>query len=217
MGSTGKSTIWSEAKKSKLLKIFEELYPDPQSELNFKNDYQLLISVILSAQCTDKKVNQVTPELFSSFKNFKQLGEAKLSKVEQIIRQVNYYKTKSKNIIKTAEIITEKYRGKLPLTREELEALPGVGRKTTSVVLSEKDIEPAFPVDTHVFRVSRRLKLATRTDRDKVEEQVRTKFDPKHWRPLHHWLIFHGRRVCKAQTPLCGNCSLSDLCPSAEI
>ncbi len=201
--------------KKKLIKIFAELYPDPQSELNFKNDYQLLISVILSAQCTDKKVNQVTPTLFKSYPNFKQLALAKVNEVENIIRAVNYYKTKSKNIIATAKHVTEEHRGKLPVTRQALEALPGVGRKTASVVLSEKGIEPAFPVDTHVFRVSKRLGLAESDKRDKVEEEVKQAFTPSLWRELHHWLIFHGRRVCKANRPLCSSCALNKMCPSS--
>ena len=207
---------WTSQKKRALLKKLEELYPDPQSELNFKNDYQLLISVILSAQCTDKKVNQVTPTLFKTYPNFKQLAQANVADVEKIIRAVNYYKTKSKNIIATGAQVTEIHKGKLPLTREELMNLPGVGRKTASVVLSEKEIEPAFPVDTHVYRVSKRLALAKHKDRDKVEEEVKERFQPKAWRELHHWLIFHGRRVCKAQNPLCQECALSRLCPSAE-
>lgn len=216
MPSTGKSSIWSEGRKKKLLTELERLYPDPQSELQFQNDYQLLIAVILSAQCTDKKVNEVTPALFRKYKDFKQLAKAPVSDVETLIRQVNYFKTKSKNIVATAKIVATDYDGKLPLERSALEALPGVGRKTTNVVLSEKGVEPAFPVDTHVYRVSRRLRLATRTDRDKVEEQIRMKFDPSLWRNLHHWLIFHGRRVCKAQNPLCDECTLSNLCPSSE-
>lgn len=216
MKSTGKSRHWDDGKKSHLLKEFTRLYPDPQSELCFRNDYELLISVILSAQCTDKKVNEVTPELFRSYPNFASLAKARLKDVERIIRQVNYFKTKSKNIIATAKQIHEQFFDHVPTERKHLESLPGVGRKTANVVLSEKGIEPAFPVDTHVYRVSRRLKLATRRDREAVEEQVKAKFEPSDWRNLHHWLIFHGRRVCKAQNPVCEACTLKTLCPSVR-
>lgn len=215
MRSSGKSKLWDKSKKARLLEELERLYPEPESELNFRSDFQLIIAVALSAQCTDLKVNQVTPQLFKAYKNFKQLASAKIPDVEKIIRPINYYRTKAKNIVALSQRVTEEFHGQLPRTREGLTELPGVGRKTASVILSEKGIEPAFPVDTHVFRVSRRLRLATRKDRDKVEEQVKAKFDPSEWRNLHHRLIFHGRRVCKAQRPKCGECTLSPLCPSA--
>lgn len=210
------SVLWPEIRKQALLREFARLYPDPQSELRFSNDYQLIVSVILSAQCTDKKVNEVTPALFKRYPSFRKLSQAKLSDVEILIRPVNYYRTKAKNLIAMAKSVCEQYRSRLPQTREELTALHGVGRKTASVILSEKGIEPAFPVDTHVFRVSRRLKLARSRDRDTVEKQVKVKFPPNTWRELHHWLIFHGRRVCKAQRPLCSQCTLSALCPSSS-
>lgn len=207
---------WTPYRKRTLLKKLDELYPDPQSELKFKNDYQLLTSVMLSAQCTDKKVNQVTPILYKEYPTFKKLSEAKLLVIENIIRPINYYKTKSKNLIATAEMVTKLYKGKIPTTHELLTGLPGVGRKTANVVLSEKGIVPAVPVDTHVYRVSRRLGIAQHKNRDRVEEEIKDKFNPKKWRELHHWLIFHGRRVCKAQNPLCAECTLSRLCPSAN-
>jgi len=214
--SSGKSKVWSDEKKEKLLTVFETLYPNPQSELCFRNDYELLISVILSAQCTDKKVNEVTPELFKEYPSFAELSTARISHIERIIRQVNYFKTKSRNIIKTAKRVESEFSSRVPIERKHLESLPGVGRKTANVILSEKGIEPAFPVDTHVYRVSRRLKLATRKNREAVEEQVKAKFEPQYWRNLHHWLIFHGRRVCKAQRPLCVSCSINALCPSKD-
>lgn len=207
---------WTKNAKRKLLEEFERLYPDPQSELNFKGKYQLVVSVALSAQCTDKKVNEVTPELFKAFPSFKALSEAKLSQVEKIIRPVNYYRSKSKHIVAMAQRVCSEFKGKLPLTHKELISLAGVGRKTANVVLSELGIEPAFPVDTHVFRVSRRLELASEDNRDKLEEELKSHFDPKEWRNLHHWLIFHGRRVCKAQNPLCGECTIAKGCPSKE-
>ena len=203
------------AKKKKLLSEFERLYPDPESELNFKGKYQLLVSVILSAQCTDKKVNQVTPELFSKYPSFKALSEAKIPDLEKIIRPINYYKSKSKHILAMANRVRDEFKGKLPSTHKELTSLAGVGNKTANVVLSELGIEPAFPVDTHVFRVSKRLGLAESDNRDKVEGELKKQFKPETWRNLHHWLIFHGRRVCKAQSPQCVSCSISALCPSS--
>jgi endonuclease III len=200
--------------KRKLLKIFVKLYPHPRSELNFKTHYQLIVSVILSAQCTDKKVNQVTPVLFKKYSSFAELGKARLNTVEKIIRPINYYKTKSKNIIAMAKIVDQELKGKLPKKHEELQKLPGVGRKTANVVLVEMG-KDALPVDTHVFRVSRRLGLAKGRNPDQVEDELKQEFKSEHWRNLHHWLIFHGRRVCKAQRPLCGECRLSDICPSA--
>ncbi|MCB0353517.1 MAG: endonuclease III [Bdellovibrionales bacterium] len=207
--------MWSETKKQELLRRFGKLYPDPKSELTFSNDFELVVSVILSAQCTDKKVNEVTPSLFRAYPNFKRLSEAEIAELEKIIRPINYYRTKARNLIRMAQSVREEFRGKLPQTREGLSSLHGIGRKTASVILSEKNIEPAFPVDTHVFRVSRRLKLARSKVRDKVEEQVKKQFEPPRWRELHHWLIFHGRRICKAQRPLCEECALSDLCASS--
>ena len=197
------------------MSLFAQLYPEPASELNFKNDFQLIISVVLSAQCTDKKVNEVTPQLFSEFSSFKTLKNASISKVERIIRQVNYYKTKAKNIVGLAKMIEENFEGKIPTTFDEITQLPGVGRKTASVVLGELGITHTLPVDTHVFRVSKRLGLATGLNVKEVEAELRRAFSPDQWRPLHHYLIFHGRRVCKAQRPLCLSCTLSPLCPSS--
>jgi endonuclease III len=197
-----------------LLDVFLELYPNPESELHFRGSFQLLISVMLSAQCTDKKVNDVTPILFKKYPNAKKLSEASLADIEAIIRPINYYKTKAKHLIHTAQALVAEHGGKVPTSRTSLTALAGVGQKTANVVLGELDIEPAFPVDTHVFRVSKRLGLAQSEKREQVEEELKALFPPTTWRPLHHWLIFHGRRVCKAQSPQCSQCSLSHGCPS---
>lgn len=195
-----------------VLKILEELYPDPRSELNFSNPYQLLVAVMLSAQCTDKKVNQVTPDLFESYGSFAELGSADLKDIERIIRPINYYRTKAKNLIATGNTVSGTLEGKLPVTREGLMSLPGVGQKTANVVMSELKLGHAFPVDTHVFRVSKRLGLAEGRNPAEVEEELKERFDPKHWRELHHRLIFHGRRICKAQRPNCAECPLKVLC-----
>lgn len=198
----------------KILKTLIELYPVAQSELNFKNDYQLVVSVVLSAQCTDKKVNQVTPALFSKYPNFKALGNAELIEVEEIIRPINYYKTKAKNIKALGLLVDKDFKGRLPSTRENLIKLPGVGRKTANVVLCEQGQTPALPVDTHVLRLSNRLGFSTSQTPDGVEKDLSRIFPPENWRDLHHRLIFHGRRVCKARQPLCNECKLSPVCPS---
>lgn len=204
------------ASDSKLLRAFEALYPDPRSELNFSNNYQLIVCVILSAQCTDKKVNEVSPQLFKEFPNFKSLSRASLSKLEKIIRPINYYRSKAKNLINMAKAICAEHGGELPRTRDELENLAGVGRKTASVILSQLGIEPALAVDTHVFRVARRLGLAHSEKRDDVEQELRERFPKEIWHHLHHWLIFHGRRICKAQRPDCANCTIAAFCPSRQ-
>lgn len=202
--------------KQTLISALAKLYPNPRSELDFTNDYQLLIAVMLSAQCTDKKVNQVTPELFAKYHDFKALSKARLADVERIIRPINYFKTKSKNIIATANEVVERFHSKVPATHEELTSLPGVGRKTANVILSENGVIPAFPVDTHVFRLAHRLGLSHGKNPDAVEEDLRRAFPSSEWRNLHHRLIFHGRRVCKARNPECASCTLREVCPSRD-
>ena len=205
-----------EADKKRLLKAFAELYPNPKSELNFKNQYQLLVSVMLSAQSTDKKVNEITPELFSQYPDFKALSEASLTGVEKIVRPINYYKTKAKHLIAMATLVVEQHGSRVPKVHEALVALPGVGNKTANVILSETGAAPALPVDTHVFRVSKRLGIASGSTPSKVEQELKEGFIDSIWRNLHHWLIFHGRRVCKAQRPLCSECAIQNLCPSKQ-
>lgn len=206
------------SKKCKqILAILNSLYPDAEAELKFKNDYQLIISVVLSAQCTDKKVNQVTPELFKKYKNFKELGLASEAEVAKIIHPVNYYKTKAKNIIKLSQQVVTDFKNKLPTDKDALQSLAGVGRKTANVVQCEKGITPALPVDTHVFRVSHKLGLSNGKTPESVEFDLMEKFPPESWRDLHHQLILHGRRVCKAQHPLCDECRLAMICPNKKM
>ena len=204
-------------RKKLLLSALAELYPDPHSELNFKNEYQLLIAVLLSAQCTDKKVNQIIPELFTRYPTFEALSKAALTDVERIIRQINYFKTKSKHLIETGRQMVERFDSIVPKRQEELVSLPGVGRKTANVIVCEAGEVPAFPVDTHVFRLAHRLGLSEGKTTDAVEKDLRKAFPPAEWRNLHHRFIFHGRRVCKARTPNCAGCVLSSICPSAVL
>lgn len=199
-----------------LISALADLYPDPHSELDFANEYQLLIAVMLSAQCTDKKVNQVTPTLFKTYPSFKALSQAKLSDIEKIIRPINYYKTKSKNLIACAEKVVEEFSSKVPDSHNDLTSLPGVGNKTANVILSEKGIVPAFPVDTHIFRLAHRLGLSKGKNPDAVEKDLRKAFPSSEWRNLHHRIIFHGRRVCSARAPQCGECVLQKVCPTGK-
>ncbi len=200
-----------------LLKRFERLYGQPKTELEFSGSFQLVISVMLSAQSTDKKVNEVTKPLFLKYPSPKELAKAKLGDVEAIIREVNYYKTKARHLIETAKLLVEKWDSEIPKTHEDLISLPGVGNKTANVVLSELGLDYAFPVDTHVYRVSKRLGLASASTRDKVEVELCSRFPKKTWQNLHHWLIFHGRRVCVARKPKCEDCVMLDICPEGNV
>ncbi len=198
--------------RQELLHLLQTLYPEPKSELIFTGDFQLLVSVMLSAQCTDKKVNQTTPALFAKFPSFEACSRAPLSDIEEILHPINYFRTKAKNLIGLSKKICLEFDGKLPRNYDALLSLPGVGNKTANVVLSELGAALTFPVDTHVFRVSKRLGLTNGDDVLKVESELKKLFAPEQWRSLHHWLIFHGRRVCKAQRPLCPSCTLAKLC-----
>ncbi len=200
--------------RRKILEILGELYPSPQSELYFTNEYELLIAVVLSAQCTDKKVNEVTPTLFARYPSFAALSKAKVEDTAEIIRTINYYKTKARHLVALAVKIVDEHKGNLPNAHEKLIELPGVGRKTANVVLSELGVVPTFPVDTHVYRVSKRLGFATGGTPHRVEDELKDLFPPSIWRPLHHWLILHGRRTCTARSPRCNECLLGRYCPS---
>lgn len=197
----------------KILDLLAQLYPDPRSELDFSSPYQLMVAVVLSAQCTDKKVNQVTPALFAQYPDFAALAGAPLTQLEQLIRPINYCKTKARHLLAAAQKVVSLHGGDLPTTRQELTALPGVGQKTANVVLGELGVEPCLPVDTHVFRVARRLGFATGSTPAAVERELTQLFPSAEWRNVHHRLIFHGRRVCKARSPHCSACALRKVCP----
>lgn len=197
--------------------IFERLsgvMPDPKTELNFSNPFTLVVAVALSAQATDVSVNKATDKLFKvadTPQKMLALGEEGLI---PYIASIGLYRNKAKNVIALSRIVLERHGGEVPLTREGLQALPGVGRKTASVVLNELGIEAAIAVDTHVFRVSHRLGLANASTPDKVEAQL-FRVVPEAWLPkAHHWLILHGRYTCTARRPKCSACVIADLCPS---
>ncbi len=195
-----------------VLNILKDLYPNPQTELNYHSPFELLIATILSAQCTDKRVNKVTNNLFEDYntpEDFLELTEEELS---EKIRSCGFYRNKSKNILQTSKILVEKYNSKVPDTRKELVKLPGVGRKTANVVISNAYGKAAIAVDTHVFRVSNRIGIVNGKNVKETEEELMKNIDKKDWSDAHHWLIFHGRRVCKARRPACQNCRINKYC-----
>lgn len=199
------------------LAILERTYPRAVTALHYTTPFELLVAVILSAQCTDARVNQTTPELFSKYPTPQALAKAKASDVERIIKSCGFFRMKTKNIISAARDLVAQHGGEVPREREQLEALAGVGRKTAAVVMSVAFGEAAFAVDTHVFRVSHRLGLTTATTPLGVEEDVTALVPREKWRFAHHWLILHGREICKAPTPLCGQCPVNQVCPTPPI
>lgn len=206
------NNICMDKKCSDIYKILSNIYGEPKCELVYENIFQLLISVILSAQCTDKRVNAVTKELFKECKtpqDFINLGQEKL---EQKIYSCGFYHNKAKNIIALCKDLVEKYNGKIPPTLEELTKLAGVGRKTANVVLSEGFKKAGLAVDTHVFRVSHRLNLSSAKTADKTEIELKNLFDEELWGKTHLYFVTFGRYVCKSQKPLCENCPLKEFC-----
>jgi endonuclease-3 len=199
------------------LAVLERTYPQAVTALEFNSPFELLIAVILSAQCTDVRVNMTTPALFAKYPTPQKLSAAKAPDVEKIIKSCGFFRMKTKNIISAARDLVERFGGEVPRTREELESLAGVGRKTASVVMSVAFEEAALAVDTHVFRVSHRLGLTLGTTPRQVEEDVKALVPEEKWRHAHHWLILHGREICKAPTPLCGRCPVKEICPTPPI
>lgn len=191
----------------------EHQNPHPETELYYINPYTLLVAVILSAQATDVGVNKATKGLFAKVDSAQKMLDLGLEGLVSFVKTIGLYPSKSKNIMAMSRILVDQYGGDIPHTREELQALPGVGRKTANVVLNVAFGEPAIPVDTHIFRVSNRLRLAPGKTPLEVELGLE-KAVPKAFQVhAHHWLILHGRYVCKARTPLCPSCVLRDLCP----
>lgn len=196
-----------------ILNTLQDMYPDAHVELTHQSHFQLLVAVVLSAQTTDKAVNKVTPKLFEVFPDAKALSKASVQDVMPLIKTIGLYQNKAKNIILLSQQLITLYDGIVPSDRASLEALPGVGRKTANVVLSNAFNIPALAVDTHVERVSKRLRLARKNDSVLVVEQkLMKKFPKKHWTKLHHQLIFFGRYHCTAKQPKCHDCPLFDMC-----
>ena len=200
-----------------ILDLLRETYPDAQTELSHRNPFELLISTILSAQATDKSVNAATPALFERYPDAPSMAQATPDDLEPLIKRIGLYRNKAKNCVATAKALSERFGGEVPEDFEAMLSLPGVGRKTASVVLANAFGRPAIAVDTHVGRLSRRLELTQATNPDKVQTDLEATFPEDSWIFLHNALIFHGRRVCLARTPLCTVCPLSDLCPSSTV
>lgn len=209
------------AKRERALEIIRRLqieYPDAHCALDHRNPYELLAATILSAQCTDERVNMVTPALFARYPTPEDLAGAKLEDVEEIVRSTGFYHNKAKNLIGMATALVERHGGEVPDRMDALVALPGVGRKTANVVLSNAfGKAEGVVVDTHVKRIAGRLALTRNTDPVKVERDLMEVFPREHWGDVEHLLIFHGRAICKAQRPRCAECPIADLCPSAAL
>lgn len=199
-------------KSEKVYDLLKEAYPDAKCGLDYGTPFQLLISTILSAQATDKSVNKVTEDLYKQYPDLESFLTLSQSEIEVKIRKIGLYKNKAKNIYNMLRDLRDKFNGQVPRNMEDLMSLPGVGRKTASVVLVEGFNIPAFPVDTHVFRVTRRLGLAKENTADKVSDEMMKKLPKYKWHLMHHLLITHGRAVCIAQSPKCQICKVKDLC-----
>lgn len=199
-------------KTEEITRLLNELYPDARCTLNYETDYQALIAVILSAQTTDAKVNQVTRILWERFPGLESLAGANQESVEQVLRPLGLYKTKAANIINAAKVLVETFDSKVPSSREELMSIPGVGAKTANVVLGELFGIPAIAVDTHVFRLARRLGLSSADTASGVEQDLRQLLEPSSWIKAHHLLIFHGRNICHAKNPKCNLCPIHKYC-----
>ena len=201
--------------KEEALKALEDTYPEARAELVFSNPYEMLVATILSAQCTDRQVNRVTPEVFARYPDVQSMSQARESDLYPMVKSCGF-KSKAEHIIEACKVIQEKFQGQVPKTREELMTLPGVGRKTANVVLSNAFGIPAFAVDTHVFRVSNRIGLCCADSVEETERQMTELIPKEKWGQAHHWLIWHGRRVCKAQHPLCEECTIRPWCEYAK-
>lgn len=196
-----------------IIDYFSETMPVAETELNYGSPYELLVAVILSAQCTDKRVNMITPELFINYPKPQDLAKATPEEVFEIIKSISYPNNKSKHLVNMAKMLVEKFAGEVPSTREELMTLPGVGRKTANVICSVVFNKPTMAVDTHVFRVSNRIGLTTNAKTPLQVELELVKYIPEELIPkAHHWLILHGRYVCLARKPKCESCGLNEVC-----
>ena len=203
--------------QEKILQILEETYGGSQSALHFDSVYQLLVAVILSAQTNDNQVNKITGPLFRDYPDAEAMSQLSQEQLEPLIATCGLYKNKAKNILATSRILCREYGGQVPAERQALMQLPGVGRKTANVVLAVGFGIPALAVDTHVQRVSNRLGLAQAKTPEQTEAQLCALIPEEKWPDAHHWLIWHGRKVCAAQRPQCDKCPLAQLCPSALV
>lgn len=198
-------------RNNEMLAILDRLYPDAAPELHFTNPYETLVATMLSAQCTDRQVNKVTPALFERYPDARAMAGADVADVYALVKSCGF-KSKAGNIVSACRLIVSDFGGDVPSTMEALTTLPGVGRKTANVVLANAFGVPTIAVDTHVFRVSNRLGLAHANNVEETEKQLQRAIPKKDWIRAHHWLIYHGRRVCHARNPACELCALRSLC-----
>ncbi|HEY6112229.1 MAG TPA: endonuclease III [Chthoniobacterales bacterium] len=203
---------------AQLIEVLPTVYPDAHCELDYRNPLELFIATILSAQCTDKRVNMVTPPLFKKYRTAKDYARAPQAELENAIKSTGFYRNKTKSIRAATSTIAEKFGGKVPDSMEYLRALPGVGRKTANVVLGNAfGKNEGIVVDTHVARLSQRLGLTKQKDAEKIEQDLMKLVPRAHWTDWSHWLIWHGRRRCYARKPDCANCEIFRLCPSGKV
>lgn len=209
------------AKRERALKVAERMdkrYPEAQTALDYRDPFTLTIAVLLSAQTTDVAVNKVTPELFDRWPTPEAMSLADPLEIEGVIRTIGFFRTKARNCVKCAQMVTSEFGGEVPRTIEELQQLPGVGRKTANVVLNEAfGIVEGIAVDTHVFRIAHRLKFSNATTPAKTEEDLLALYPRTYWKPINHQWVFFGREVCIARRPRCVECPISDLCPSCAL
>lgn len=199
--------------KERIIEELGKLYPGAGTELIYNSVFQLLVAVMLSAQCTDKQVNKITARLFKKYSKPEDFARLEWEELAEEIKGCGLYRNKSKNIVSASRILLDTYHSLVPKNRDQLEALPGVGRKTANVVMAVAYNAPVMPVDTHVFRLSHRLGLSAGKTPEAVEKDLESIIPPDKMVDLHHCLILHGRRVCRARNPLCGECGLAKLCP----
>lgn len=199
-------------KINSVLKLLEETYPEASTALHYTNPFELLIATILSAQCTDKRVNMITEKLFKRYNTPEAFAALSVEELGQWIKSCGFYRNKSQNIISTSQMLLKNHKGAVPQHRDELIELPGVGRKTANVVISNAFGQDAIAVDTHVFRVSNRIGLAHAKNVEGTEQQLMENIPKAQWSRAHHWLIHHGRNICKARKPLCDGCPVQSFC-----
>ena len=204
------------AKAQKIYEKIKEEYPDVRCELNYETPLQLLVATVLSAQTTDRQVNRVTETLFQECPDLDHFLSLSQEELEEAIRSLGFYRTKARNLYLLFRVLADRFHGEVPQTMEELVSLPGEGRKTANVVLSNAFGVPAIAVDTHVFRVSNRIGLAHAGNVEETEKQLQKALDPEVWSMMHHLLIFHGRRCCSARSPQCERCVIAGECEQRE-
>lgn len=212
-----RESVTEKRRMGEVIKILKREYPDVRCFLDYKTPYQLLVATILSAQCTDERVNKTTPALFAKFPDAHAMAGAKVSEIERLVQSTGFYRNKAKSIHETSKILVEKYLGRVPRTLDELVELRGVGRKTANVVLGNAYATPGFVVDTHVGRLTRRLGFTRSKDPVKIEMEVREFVPIADWSDFSLWLIAHGRAVCTARRAKCDECVLARFCPKVGV